>query len=252
MGNGSGQQTRELTVREQLEVDIRLAKASASWSSNQAAGDAERVARAEAALVAHDAKVRWTPPGFRKYPDKTGMPPIDKPVTAGSMLISKPSKINGAWHTVECGGRLVLGTGCGHCLRCNREWYVLVKGPGVRMVGEQLCIDAERVKLAQVHSERFNPVQTYQTGDEHLSGNPILEKSLDDAMRTPQTVLDVWVSMWNDASIRTQLRQMQELDDQLRNMTFPDGCELVTDWRPDLQCHQKRLVWTGSDASETP
>lgn len=67
-------------------------------------------------------------PGQVRYVDGDGMaaaPSFD------SITINKPAKLdhgygNLSWRT-DCAGRLVTGTGCGACKRCNREWHALVK-----------------------------------------------------------------------------------------------------------------------------
>lgn len=52
---GCENKNRELTEREKLALDVKMAKSSVEWSNKNHRENKERLAKAEAALVAHDA-----------------------------------------------------------------------------------------------------------------------------------------------------------------------------------------------------
>lgn len=59
----------------------------------------------------------------------------------------RPALETGAW-SPECTGRLVLGTGCGSCLRCNREFRGLLKGYSVTTESGELFMSSAQVANA--------------------------------------------------------------------------------------------------------
>jgi hypothetical protein len=113
-----------------------------------------------------------------------------------------------SWRFPECAGRLIEATGCGHCLRCNREWYSLR-----REVGDEPRIDIDCIQLtdAQVRAISVKWNMEPEASEQHMR----------------RLELDHWVRQWNDAAIAHASAVMQALDIQLRKMTFPDNVHLV-------------------------
>jgi hypothetical protein len=98
------------------------------------------------------------------------------PTLPDHVLISKPhapakSDTGANLWADACTGRLVLGNGCGQCLRCNREWWAISKqsheavAPGViRLTQDEVkaslarapVVQPERVGLAKAFDEFWN------------------------------------------------------------------------------------------------
>ncbi len=102
----------------------------------------------------------------------------------------------------ECSGRLTLGTGCGHCLRCNREWFALMRQtPKVSEIADS--------NIIANMSKRFG-----------ISEQDI-KAGLD---RQP---LELWVQRWNEAARVNDEVTMNRLNVELRGMEFPPNVYLV-------------------------
>lgn len=155
-----------------------------------------------------------------------------------SIIIHKPrapekSATGGNLWADACSGRLVLGTGCGACLRCNREWFAVVRemvGEGVMRPFDQVTLNPEQVQAAL---GRAPITVTAQAVDNLLSDaaegrNIALER------------LTSYVDEWNRASSVGDQHALRALDIALRNLTFPPGVELVDDFSTTQ--HRKRIV----------
>jgi hypothetical protein len=126
------------------------------------------------------------------------------------IAVRKPRKVAGEWNH-DCTGRLINGTGCGHCLRCNREWHAMLKRP---------------------HETTGSPDMIQIRGDEVervLAEHPIPVADAD------LIAIQTWVDASNDARACNDTKKICALDAQLKGMQFPAGWELVVD-APDAEC----------------
>ena len=142
-------------------------------------------------------------------PEKPGEVVPIRPITIHKPRA--PEKLPGGGNkwADACSGRLVLGTGCGACLRCNREWYAVLRqvgdsgGDTVVMTPDQVQAALERVPEAGP-----GPMADYEWAMKRLTS---------------------YVDEWNRASAVGDVHHVRQLDIALRNMTFPPGVELVDD-----------------------
>jgi hypothetical protein len=119
----------------------------------------------------------------------------------------------------ECSGRLVLNTGCGHCLRCNREWHVLLRQPHERMADGVI-----RVHRSEVASQT--------TAAPLASAEP----------KTARAVLEDWVSEMNAALKGGDSRKVATLNTALMSMTLPAGVIIQLDPPGSDQKHWRRRL----------
>jgi hypothetical protein len=135
-----------------------------------------------------------------------------------------PDYGNAYWNPSECTGRLTLGTGCGHCLRCNREWHVLLKQPGALLVDGALQLSDGPV-IPPKPSVALGPVCDHgYVATTCTTCNP-----------TRKGTLAAWVSEYNAAVDAGDVATMAALNVDLRSMTFPPDVELVRDLRTGKQ-----------------
>lgn len=178
-------------------------------------------------------------------PRETLMPRLDPMVETALAVrtidIRKPSKAdhdqNGvklaaaSWLIPECKGHLALGTGCGHCRRCNREWYVLKK-----------TADAEEFSAGLIRMPVVSDGVAF-TSIRH-PGHPEGPLGEPGAPPTPRQALEDMVKMWNAASAKHDRTAVQNIDRAFRSLQFPPGVEMVTDQpTPEFNHFRRRLVW---------
>lgn len=131
-----------------------------------------------------------------------------------------------------CTGRLVLGTGCGECLRCNREWHALVRQIGVERThgGDSVTITQADVKRAldlaplglTRQPEEFEPPKSSVISREQA-------REVGHRAVAEHDALIAHVDAWNTASAESNHATMKRLDDELRALQFPPNVELVID-----------------------
>ena len=172
----------------------------------------------------------------------------------GSAIIHKPSKAQAGgeldlWMP-ECTGRLVRYSGCGHCLRCNREWHALKRGPHEFVNGSRDIIRIDAATVAQSlkfgDGKRIETVQKQPFTVDTKGAEPLTDdwrQVIVDAVNTGNlhegylhiagaTIdmlhdLRVWVKHYNFASQAGDAVGLQKLNAKLRTMSFPDGVQLV-------------------------
>jgi len=162
-----------------------------------------------------------------------------------------------AW-TNECTGRLVLGTGCGHCLRCNREWFALLRQmpqpqdihvKSITLTGEQLTQSIASLTM----SGKAMPVGdgVALTCAEHPGWPHGLGVDAPGGVvnRSDRAMLEEWVLKWNAASVRANMYEVGRLEQQLRKMTFPDGAELITEYDESVSGWQRRIIYGETEIS---
>jgi hypothetical protein len=155
-----------------------------------------------------------------------------------------------AWRTPECTGRLTLGTGCGHCLRCNREWYVLLNQPGTAWklrdgalhlehwlaVGDTENLKVKGVLREPTHVGREPSKSSVISREEARKvGYAVLDAC--EHGYVPNTCtscnsrlpLDQWVASYNAAVDAHDTPTMARLNIALRSIEFPPGVDLVRD-----------------------
>jgi hypothetical protein len=118
-----------------------------------------------------------------------------------------------------CSGRLVLGTGCGACLRCNREWYAVLRQVGDSNHERDITLSPEQVQQAL---DRVPETVTTQAVDHLLA-------DADEGRNSALERLESYVREYNLASSVGDQHAVRMLDITLRNMVFPAGVELVED-----------------------
>lgn len=114
-----------------------------------------------------------------------------------------PDAQDGGYWEDDCIGSLLLGTGCGHCLRCNREWFVHVKLVGGDRDATQLSITPEMIEDAQARAAVVAPP-------------------------SPMDLLKAHVHAWNDAAAKGDLKTTAQQEAWLRTFVFPPGVKLIT------------------------
>jgi hypothetical protein len=186
--------------------------------------------------------------------------PGDDAPSDGSVTIRKPVKAQAGGEPdlwlPECTGRLVLGTGCGHCLRCNREWYALSRahdvglnrgettwfslsaeevqqslkfGDGKRIETVQQPFVVDVVELMNRGFEDTPKSSTISREDVNARFNPGLIVAMSDT--SPERVaLERWCVEWNGASKANNRPQMAVLEAHLRKMQFPPYVVLHWEW----------------------
>jgi len=177
-------------------------------------------------------------PPLERKPLLSRLDPVaEKALVARTIEIHKPRRVQDgddffAWTKPECEGRLALGTGCGHCLRCNREWHVLLKKGGT-LEGSTLRLPVEPTAADQRAALAVLDDITAQT-----IGNPPVD------VTSPRQVLETLVSNWNAASARYDRAAQQGYEAAFRSLQFPPGVEMVTDHPTAEYNHfRRRLVW---------
>lgn len=204
--------------------------------------------------------------GYARLAVLTGQVPV---ADTRPVIITKPSRTDLAimnpdgpgyvrgWFPKECNGRLVLGTGCGHCLRCNREWYALLRQlPAIpEYQGSSIALTAEQVKqsiASLTMSGAAVPVGdgvALTTATHPGWPNGLGVEPVEAPGTSPQFALEAWVEAWNAASVRANMYEVGRLEQQLRKMTFPDGCELVTEYDDSVSGWQRRIVYGETEIS---
>lgn len=125
--------------------------------------------------------------------------------------ITKPRKPADGWADA-CTGLLVLGTGCGKCLRCNREWYAIARQTGDDGKGAEIVLTEADVRAQQMTAA---PSVAQPAGWEHAWNHGKLAG---------------WVHAWNQAVIVGDAHKARMLEVQLREITFPPDVVLVDYW----------------------
>lgn len=155
-----------------------------------------------------------------------GVPPLSPEVRRD---IEKPRPLSVAggvnsWITPECTGSLALGTGCGYCLRCNREWWVHVKLVGGDRDATQLSITPEMIEDAQARAAVVAPP-------------------------SPMDLLKAHVRAWNNAAAKGDLKTTAAIDRKLMAFSFPPGVEMIT--RESAHYHgPERVIINDGDPAE--
>lgn len=197
----------------------------------------------------------------------------------GSVIVYKPCKAKFApngiklaeptWLHDECTGRLISGTGCGNCLRCNREWHVLLRGPHERLGDGTVIkiesmitaerrmrgalVQAEAEKLAaEVMNRGMAEPQSSTISREELNRryNPGLVVAMAEPHGDPDRyALNSWVEEWNFASRKGDKAVIARLDVQLRGMKFPPNVELT--WERDADHHHGKQVVNDTSPDKT-
>lgn len=125
------------------------------------------------------------------------------------VLISKPhapakSDTGANLWADACTGRLVLGNGCGQCLRCNREWWALIKHSHEAVAEGVIRITQTEVKAS-------------------LARAPVVQPDID----ASPTALQAHVDAWNAASAVGDEHRMKGLDIELRSLAFPPNVQVA-------------------------
>ena len=121
-----------------------------------------------------------------------------------------PDAQDGGYWEDDCIGSLVLGTGCGYCLRCNREWWVHVKtrcgdiGPKAAEPLTELPITPEMIEDAKARASVV-------------------------ALPSPIDQLKAHVRAWNNAAAKGDLKTTAQIDRKLMAFAFPPGVALAID-----------------------
>lgn len=149
----------------------------------------------------------------------------------------------------NCAGRLIDGSGCGRCLRCNREWWALQRdhlvGGADTMMLTKAQVDATLAKhpvapAPAVPDPVENPVTrppgnwiapghaldcmiNLTTGHCSCSGLRILPPAAPDPLRI---ALNAWVMKYNNAVAAGELHKCLGFEQELRSMHFPPGVKL--------------------------
>jgi len=139
-----------------------------------------------------------------------------------------------------CSGRLVLGTGCGACLRCNREWFAVLRqhgnqdawSPAAQSVVQDITLSPDQVQAAL---ERAPETVSAKAVDNLLA-------DADEGRNNALDRLTNWVDDWNRASAVGDQHAVRMLDITLRNMVFPEGVELVDEFIIDSDSPRKRII----------
>lgn len=150
-------------------------------------------------------------------------------------VITKPSKADcdprdiklaePAWWE-ECTGRLTLGTGCGHCLRCNREWYAIQRENGNPPVTYSIAEPTDGPSL-----DKLRAVNIAQQAEREAAADA----------RSDRAVVEEWVRRWNGASKGNNKPLMAKLETELRSVKFPPNVELC--WERDGEhAHGKQVL----------
>lgn len=205
--------------------------------------------------------------GYARLAVLTGQVPVGGDGVAHPTTITKPRKTTvgpgglellvSAWREHECTGRLVLGTGCGHCRRCNREWFALLRQYGGTIHTDKLTLSDEQLKqsiASLTMSGAAVPVGdgvalTTATHPGWPNGLGVDPAPVEAPGTSPQFALEAWVAAWNAASVRANMYEVGRLEQQLRKMTFPDGCELVTEYDDSVSGWQRRIVYGETEIS---
>jgi hypothetical protein len=161
------------------------------------------------------------------------------------IVVHKPGKYAsdsndrpGGYWLDECDGRLVLDTGCGHCLRCNREWFALSRNAHTLVPNDVGGYHPDAIQLDEAGVKRalsFDSALTAAEIDDGVALQSAMHPAwpnglgVDPAPQSPMFALEAWVMAFNEASTRQDAVTMRKLDAELRSMEFPPGVELVTD-----------------------
>lgn len=206
--------------------------------------------------------------GYARLAVLTGQVPV---ADTRPVIITKPSRTDLAlmnpdgpgyvrgWFPKECNGRLVLGTGCGHCLRCNREWYALLRHmpqpkdihvTHITLTDEQIKQSIASLTMSGAAMPVGDGVAlTTATHPGWPNGLGVDPDPVEAPGQSPQFALEAWVEAWNAASVRNNMYEVGRLEQQLRKMTFPDGCELVTEYDDSVSGWQRRIVYGETEIS---
>lgn len=166
--------------------------------------------------------------------------PDPQPVTIHKPRAPEKSASGANKWADACSGRLVLGTGCGACLRCNREWYAVLRqidqsqqNPETVILGRSEVQQAlDRVPLMTVPATPDGQIQlvtTQAVADADEGRNSALER------------LESYVREYNLASSVGDQHAVRMLDITLRNMVFPEGVQLVDDFSTTQP--RKRIIY---------
>lgn len=193
------------------------------------------------------------------------LPAEDAPPTLPDhVLISKPhapkqSDTGANLWADACTGRLVLGNGCGQCLRCNREWWALIKqsheavAPGViRLTQDEVkaslarapVVQPERFGLAKAFDEFWNDEERakLKNGEvvvSHDAAEPprhvfkqhiglgLLDGRAGMVLTEAGSALQAHVDAWNTASAVGDEHRMKGLDIELRSLNFPPDVQVA-------------------------
>ncbi len=148
--------------------------------------------------------------------------------------VRKPRKDAEGWRTPECTGRLALGTGCGHCLRCNREWFVLLKATHRAVGWDDRGICDIEIPVVQFDTSEMT-AKAVLVEPTHVGREPTTPL-------TPREQLEAMVTMYNDAARRHDRTATQNIERTFREFHFPPGVEMVTD-QDDNGIFIRRLIW---------
>jgi hypothetical protein len=146
----------------------------------------------------------------------------EPPVAWLGITITKPRRMEFAEHWQDdCNGRLILGTGCGHCLRCNREWFAILRSLPAPYTGVPHHDIPQEITLTDDQRKQLIAKFT-------MTAEAVPQKTIYDHRKlTPMQLLEAWVKRYNDALVRNDTGEINSLDVQLRTLVFPDGVELV-------------------------